>query len=134
MFDFIMDYVIDPALDLALCHFDVGVWIRHRITEGLLALPSGISVWLLVSGIRNGLWIMATLALVGIMFFGWLDWKYLQWWIQEGRHGVNSSFLDGDPLLEKLSIPQGDIMSTDPQETHLREALEDAHRCLNNRM
>ena len=99
-----------------------------------LLIPVIVSIYLLVSGIKSGLWLLAVPGFAGVLFFGYLDAKYFKWWIQEGRFGAETSFLDDIPVLENLPIPEGDIMSTLPEEEQLRGKLEDSHRCLNSRM
>jgi len=132
MLDFFLDFLIDPFLDLTLCRFDLEIWFRHRVKSFLLTVPFCLSIWLLVGGISGGSWFLIVLGAVGTLFFGWLDIRYTVWWIREGRFDVGA--VQDDGILDRIRVPKGDIMSTDPKEAHLREALEDAHRCLNNRM
>lgn len=85
MLEFIMDWLINPIFDLILCKLKWKNWLKHLLIGLLLGLASLVFITMLVLGAGAGNWFWSILGLAGMLFFGYVDIKYTNWWIREGR-------------------------------------------------
>lgn len=86
MWDFVLNWIIDPVSDLFLCDFRWGNWLKHLIVSGLLTLLAAVFVALLVLGWQYRNWVLGILGLAGTIVFGYIVLRYEWWWFREGRH------------------------------------------------
>ena len=124
----ILDFIVDPFFDLILCRFNLKIWMQKTIVSLLLLSFSVTFLFLLVGGIHAQNLMRSIIGGVGLLFFGFLDFRYTWWWMKEGRFGIDPPWLDSVP------IPPDDITSTLSEETTLRSRTDDIKERISNRL
>jgi len=130
MFEFILDFVIGPLLDLASCRFDWREWKRKLLRDylpwGLMTLAFVLCAW----GMGSGFWFLTVSGFLGVLYFGWLNFRIARADRRAGNAKEEAVF----SFPEDIPLPKGNIMEQLPEDEQLRGKLEDSHRCLNSRM
>ena len=106
----ILDFLVDPVLDLFLCRGKLDIWFKHRFVSFFLGVGSLLFLLILISSISLVSVVGIVFGTIGTVCFVVLDWRYTFWWIREGRFGAEL------PVADKLKLPKGNLMNSSAEE------------------